>query len=40
MNTQDFEDWFKRSAVWSQAHGKVSLAIACFVIGFVLGKFL
>jgi len=44
MNKDEFEAKFKEGATaglaWSQAHGKVSLAIACFAIGFVLGKFL
>ena len=40
MNKEQFEEWFAKSKAWTHDHGKVSLAIACFVIGFVLGKFL
>lgn len=44
MNRDEFEAKFKdgatAGAAWAQAHGKVTLAVACFIVGWLLGKFL
>jgi len=43
MNRDEFEAKFKEDATawaaWSIEHGKFTLAVACFIIGWFVGKF-
>lgn len=44
MNKEEFESKFNagtaKTWLWANDHRKATLAIACFVIGWCLGKFL
>jgi len=37
MNRQQFEDYFAAGKAWTDEHKRLTLAISCFFVGWIVG---